>query len=212
MLNRYNFASSSFEFSTFLSSRNAKKIARSLYFHLLHLSGAILRDWLGFCMVNDSQLVKLDWKTIRLPGALKHVMLGSCRSPMTKEYNWQIINMSELCPFVTGWQAVELCSCHKIYRPEGGLVYFPNITKKWQVLWVLVCKIWEISWKIDISVYNRLIKIWIQKSFAHMWDINVIYIFIDICHIYVTYKYDSHHISFFSYLHADSPSKMAFVP
>ena len=36
------------------------------------------------------------------------------------------------------------------------------------------------------------------------------------CHcmyvIYVTYKYDSHHISFFSYLHADSPSKMAFVP
>ena len=27
MLNRYNFASSSFEFSTFLSSRNAKKIA-----------------------------------------------------------------------------------------------------------------------------------------------------------------------------------------
>ena len=45
MLNRYNFASSSFEFSTFLSSRNAKKIARSPHFHLLHLSGVILQDY-----------------------------------------------------------------------------------------------------------------------------------------------------------------------
>ena len=40
--------------------------------------------------------------------------------------------------------------------------------------------------KIDISVNNRLIKIWIQKSFAHMWDINVIYIAF-MCH-YVTYS------------------------
>ena len=45
MLNRYNFASSSFEFSTFLSSRNAKKIACSPHFHLLHLSGVILQDY-----------------------------------------------------------------------------------------------------------------------------------------------------------------------
>ena len=49
--------------------------------------------------------------------------------------------------------------------------------KKLQFLWVHnICKIWEISCKIDIFVNNRLIKIWIQKSFAHMWDINVIYI------------------------------------
>ena len=45
MLNRYNFASSSFEFSTFLSSRNAKKNACSPHFHLLHLSGVILQDY-----------------------------------------------------------------------------------------------------------------------------------------------------------------------
>ena len=45
MLNRYNFASSSFEFSTFLSSRNAKKIVCSPHFHLLHLSGVILQDY-----------------------------------------------------------------------------------------------------------------------------------------------------------------------
>ena len=45
MLNRYNFASSSFEFSTFLSSRNSKKIACSPHFHLLHLSGVILQDY-----------------------------------------------------------------------------------------------------------------------------------------------------------------------
>ena len=48
MLNRYNFASSSFEFSTFLSSRNAKKIACSPHFHLLHLiSGVILQDYIN---------------------------------------------------------------------------------------------------------------------------------------------------------------------
>ena len=45
MLNRYNFASSSFEFSTFLSSRFARKIACSPHFHLLHLSGVILQDY-----------------------------------------------------------------------------------------------------------------------------------------------------------------------
>ena len=45
MLNRYNFASSSFEFSAFLLSRNNQKIACSLYFHLLHLSGVILQDY-----------------------------------------------------------------------------------------------------------------------------------------------------------------------
>ena len=52
MLNRYNFASSSFEFSTFLSSRNAKKIACSPHFHLLHLSGVILQDY----MLNQSYI------------------------------------------------------------------------------------------------------------------------------------------------------------
>ena len=47
MLSRYNFASSSLEFSAFLSSRNAKKIACSPHFHLLHLSGVILQDYYG---------------------------------------------------------------------------------------------------------------------------------------------------------------------
>ena len=75
------------------------------------------------------------------------------------------------------------CLCILIVGQKGDWSTFQISLKKWQFLWVLVCKVWEISWKIDISVNNRLIKIWIQKSFVHMWDINVIYIFIDICHI-----------------------------
>ena len=59
MLNRYNFASSSFEFSTFLSSRNAKKIACSPHFHLLHLSGVILQDYLCIHLSICPQLEKM---------------------------------------------------------------------------------------------------------------------------------------------------------
>ena len=67
MLNRYNFASSSFEFSTFLSSRNAKKIAWSPHFHLLYLSGVILQDYnpkLHARLTNDVTMVLTSASTI----------------------------------------------------------------------------------------------------------------------------------------------------
>ena len=59
MLNRYNFASSSFEFSTLLSSRNAKKVACSPHFHLLHLVGLFCRTmcikWSNILRANISR-------------------------------------------------------------------------------------------------------------------------------------------------------------
>ena len=67
MLNRYNFASSSFEFSTFLSSRNAKKIACSPHFHLLHLSGVILQDYIAKKMFGTLDLFTSKMEVIGRP-------------------------------------------------------------------------------------------------------------------------------------------------
>ena len=78
MLKRYNFASSSFEFSTFLSSRNAKKIACSPHFHLLHLSGVILQDYIWMHTALASIFATCFWSSVHFkygPGAYLKVDL-----------------------------------------------------------------------------------------------------------------------------------------
>ena len=85
MLNRYNFASSSFEFSTFLSSRNDKKIACSPHFHLLHLSGVILQDYAGRTRRKKKKKKLKQHKTLRRSAGRVSTLpqMGGCCVNMT---------------------------------------------------------------------------------------------------------------------------------
>ena len=111
MLNRYNFASSSFELSTFLSSRNAKKIARSPHFHLLHLSGVILQDynkwlWVSITWIwQNRNTIWLAYRThtpcryyaSRTPLTFLPVRSTSNMGPISKESRISSWNIDKSC-------------------------------------------------------------------------------------------------------------------
>ena len=139
MLNRYNFASSSFEFSTFLSSRNAKKIACSPHFHLLHLSGVILQDyssnwhwlWFKICIM-------------LLEGAVKNQLA-------TYYVNWWLINAvhfwyirfpSFICPINRlKVQFREICCPFKgLNHGQGVRSFIQIVDHRWQ--WWVLALIW----------------------------------------------------------------------